>query len=56
MSFETGKYTPEDAYRDHIRQTSGQEPTKPFEDLSDMAIQMYETEAAIVNEQNGGEE
>jgi hypothetical protein len=52
------KYTPEDAYRMHVQQVAGPdaEPTTPFMDLSDMAIQMYEIEADLINQQQSTEE
>jgi hypothetical protein len=48
-------YTPEDAYRMHVQHVSGAdiEPTTPFMELSDMALQMYEIEADIMNQQPG---
>lgn len=47
----TPPMTAEDAYRDHHIHVTGQEPSMPFRDLSDMAIQMYGIEANLVTEQ-----
>jgi hypothetical protein len=45
-------YTPEDAYRMHVQQVDGaeEEPTTPFMELSDMAIQGYEIAADMLNQ------
>lgn len=47
------KYTPQDAYREHVEQALGAGSPLPvvFTELSDMAIQMYQTEADIINQQ-----
>ena len=46
------EFIPEDAYRLHVKQVEGENavPAKPFMELSDMAIQMYEIEADLLNQ------
>ena len=52
------EFTPEDAYRLHVEQVEGEGavPPKPFMELSDMAIQLYEIEADLLNQHSDADE